>query len=57
MIFDCLDEVRLDDVVEYVAGLQQEDGSFMGDQGNIYYITHTVEYLFYSNFLMKRIIL
>ena len=32
MIFDCLDEIDTGGVVEYVAGLQTEDGSFMGDQ-------------------------
>ena len=31
MIFDCLDEINTEAVVEYVAGLQQEDGSFVGD--------------------------
>ena len=32
VIFDCMDAVRVDDVIEFVVSLQQEDGSFMGDQ-------------------------
>ena len=33
VIFDCLEEVDTDRVVEYVASLQTEEGSFMGDEG------------------------
>ena len=35
VIFDCLEEVDTDRVVEYVASLQTEEGSFMGDEGRV----------------------
>lgn len=31
-MYDALDSVDVDKIVEYVKGLQQEDGSFFGDK-------------------------
>ena len=32
MIFDCLEEINTEKVVDYVLSLKLEDGSFMGDK-------------------------
>ena len=35
-LFDCVDQFSVDKIVEYVQGLQQEDGSFCGDKWGKY---------------------